>query len=161
MRSAAAGLGVGLVFGVVLSWSGMTSPDVIREALLLKDSYLFLFFGSAVAVAALGLALLRRSGTRALFAGAPVGWVAERPARRHVAGSLVFGVGWGVSDACPGPVANQVGQGIGWGLCTLAGIVVGVYLFQRRSEERSPPRTPRRSFPGSRGPTRRAGGDAA
>ena len=35
-------------------------------------------------------------------------------------------------------MATQVGQGIGWGLCTLAGIVLGVYLFQRRSEETEP-----------------------
>ncbi len=116
----------------------MTSPDVIREALLFEDSYLFLFFGSAVAVGALGLALLRRTGARALLTGGPISWAREQPALRHIVGSLVFGIGWGVSDACPGPVATQVGQGIGWGLCTLAGIVLGVYLFQRRSEETEP-----------------------
>lgn len=138
MRPAASGLGVGLVFGVVLSWSGMTSPEVIREALLFEDSYLFLFFGSAVAVGALGLAALRRTGARAVLTGGPISWAREQPARRHIVGSLVFGIGWGVSDACPGPVATQVGQGIGWGLCTLAGIVLGVYLFQRRSEETEP-----------------------
>jgi hypothetical protein len=36
-------------------------------------------------------------------------------------GSVVFGVGWGVVDACPGPIANQLGQGAWWwGLWTLA-----------------------------------------
>ncbi len=144
----AAALGVGLAFGIVLSWSGMTSPDVIRGALLLEESYLFLFFASAVAVAALGLALLRRSGTRAVLTGAPIGWEPERPARRHIVGSLVFGLGWGVSDACPGPVATQVGQGIAWGLCTLAGVLVGVYLFQRRNEETEPAEEPSRAIPG-------------
>ena len=138
MGSRAAGLGVGLIFGIVLSWSGMTSPEVIREALLFRDSYLFLFFGSAVLVGAVGLALLRRTGTPALLTGGPIGWVEERPARRHIAGSLIFGVGWGISDACPGPVATQVGQGIAWGLCTLAGILLGVYLFMRRGEETEP-----------------------
>jgi uncharacterized membrane protein YedE/YeeE len=126
----AAGLAVGLVFGVVLSWSGMTSPDVIRDALLFDDSYLFLFFGSAVGTAAIGLRLLRR--------GTGVSWQTLRPERRHVVGSLVFGVGWGISDACPGPVATQVGQGIGWGLFTLAGIVLGVYLYLRNGEETEP-----------------------
>ena len=143
-----AALGVGLVFGIVLSWSGMTSPEVIRGALLFEESYLFLFFASAVAVAALGLALLRRSGARAVLTGAPIGWAPERPARRHITGSLVFGVGWGVSDACPGPVATQVGQGIAWGLCTLAGVLVGVYLFQRRNEETEPAEEPSRAIPG-------------
>ena len=66
MRPRLAGLGVGLVFGVVLAWSGMMSPDVIRNALLFEDSYLFLFFGSAVATAGIGLRLLRRAGNGAV-----------------------------------------------------------------------------------------------
>jgi uncharacterized protein len=131
MRARLAGLGIGLAFGVVLSWSGMTSPDVIRDALLFRDSYLFLFFASAVAVSAAGVHLLRR-------AGAPVAWQRERPARRHIQGSIVFGVGWGIADACPGPIATQVGQGIVWGLFLLAGVVIGVYLFLRAHEETEP-----------------------
>ena len=66
-----------------------------------------------MATAAIGLRLLRRERR--------VSWTTERPERRHIVGSLVFGVGWGVSDACPGPIATQIGQGIGWGLWTLAG----------------------------------------
>ena len=56
-----------------------------------------------------------------------------------VVGSLMFGVGWGVADACPGPIATQVGQGIAWALFTLAGTVVGVYLFLRRSRVETEP----------------------
>jgi uncharacterized membrane protein YedE/YeeE len=130
MRPRLAGLGVGLVFGLVLAWSGMMSPDVIRGALLFEDSYLFLFFGSAVATAAIGLRLLRRTGRAT--------WTPARPERRHVTGALIFGVGWGVSDACPGPIAAQLGQGIGWAVWTLTGVLVGVYLFLRRSEETEP-----------------------
>jgi uncharacterized membrane protein YedE/YeeE len=136
-----AGLGVGLGFGVVLAWSGMTSPNVIRQALLFQRSYLFLFFASAVLVAAAGLALLRRIQPRALLADVPVSWTSERPAGRHVTGALVFGLGWGVADACPGPIATQVGQGIAWGVFTLAGVVIGVYLFLRRNEPETEPAT--------------------
>ena len=60
------------------------------------------------------------------------------PERRHVTGALIFGVGWGVSDACPGPIATQLGQGIGWALWTLTGVLLGVYLFLRNSEETEP-----------------------
>jgi uncharacterized membrane protein YedE/YeeE len=133
-----AGLGIGVAFGVVLSWSGMTSPEVIRGALLFEESYLFLFFASAVLVSTAGLALLRRAGTRALVTGAPVTWARERVERRHIQGSLVFGLGWGISDACPGPIMTQVGQGIGWGLFLLAGVLIGVYVFQRGNEETEP-----------------------
>jgi uncharacterized protein len=139
MSARAAGLGVGIVFGVTLCWSGLASPDVIRQALLFERSYLFLLFASAVLVAAVGLGLLRRSGMRALVTRAPLEWTPERPARRHIVGSALFGLGWGIADACPGPIATQVGQGIAWGVFTFAGVVIGVYLFLRREHPETEP----------------------
>ena len=68
----------------------------------------------------------------ARLTGEPVGWVPEAPRRDHVVGSLVFGVGWGVADACPGPIATQVGQGVLWSLFTIVGVVAGIVLAQRR-----------------------------
>jgi uncharacterized membrane protein YedE/YeeE len=141
MWGRALGLVIGLVFGAILCWSGMISPVVIREALLFEDSYLFLFFASAVATAALGQLVVRRVMRSALLTDGPVAWSFERPKRRHIVGSAIFGLGWGVADACPGPIAAQVGQGIWWAVFTLTGVTVGVRLFLRRSElgETEPP----------------------
>jgi uncharacterized membrane protein YedE/YeeE len=145
MRARIAGLIIGLAFGVVLSWSGMTSPDVIRGALLLQHSYLFLFFAAAVFSATAGTWALRRLGARALLTGQKIDWNREVPARRHIIGSLIFGLGWGVADACPGPIATQVGQGIAWGLWTLAGVIIGVILFLRRRQPETEPASDRSS----------------
>jgi uncharacterized protein len=131
-RSRVAGALVGLVFGVTLCWSGMSSPDVIRGALLLEQSYLFLFFGSAVLTAFVGLRILKRVQHRAVISRESIGWTPDRPERRHVTGALLFGIGWGVADACPAPIATHLGQGIAWGLFTMTGVVIGVYLFLRR-----------------------------
>jgi uncharacterized membrane protein YedE/YeeE len=128
-----AGLVVGVVFGVTLSWTGMSSPEVLRSALLLESSYLYLFFAAAVATATLGLWLLRRARVRALLTGERVGWVREAPRGNHVVGSLMFGVGWAVADACPGPIATQVGQGVVWSLFTITGVAAGIVLAQRAS----------------------------
>jgi uncharacterized membrane protein YedE/YeeE len=128
-----AGLLVGIVFGVTLSWTGMSSPEVLRAALLLDNAYLYLFFVSAVATSTLGLWLLRRAHARALLTGEPVAWAREAPRRHHVVGSVVFGVGWAVADACPGPIATQVGQGVLWSLFTITGVVAGIVLAQRVS----------------------------
>ena len=51
----------------------------------------------------------------------------------------MFGLGWGIADACPGPIATQVGQGIPWALFTMAGVVAGVYLFLRRGAPETEP----------------------
>lgn len=128
---------IGVVFGVVLSWSGMTSPEIIREGLLFQDPYLFLFFAGAMLTALVGLRILRRRASRALLTGEAVEWETVRPERCHVVGSVLFGIGWGVAGACPGPIATQLGQGIAWGVPTTVGLVVGIVLFgrlQRRSE---------------------------
>lgn len=112
---------LGVLFGFTLCWTQMSDPDVIRGALTFSSAYLYLFFASAVGVAAAGLQVLRRT-TR-------IDWVRERPQRRHVTGAAVFGLGWGVTGACPGPIATLVGQGILWSLPLMAGVVLGVRLF--------------------------------
>jgi uncharacterized membrane protein YedE/YeeE len=126
-----AGFLVGVVFGVVLSWTGVSSPEVVRDALLFNDAYLYLFFISAVTTAFVGLRLLRMLRARAVLTGDPVDWSVDRPQRRHVAGSVLFGTGWAIAGACPGPIATQLGQGVAWSLFTLGGLVVGIALFLR------------------------------
>jgi uncharacterized membrane protein YedE/YeeE len=128
-----AALVIGFVFGLALSWSGMTNPDVLRNGLLFRDSYLFLFFISALLTAFVGLRVLKVLQARAVLTGEPVSWTTVAPERRHVLGSVLFGIGWAVADACPGPIAAQVGQGVFWSLATAAGVVLGVWVFLRRA----------------------------
>ena len=139
MKSLAAGAAIGIVFGIVLSWSGMASPEIIRQALLFEQAYLFLMFASAVATASLGLALLRRRERSALLTGGRLTYGRDAVQRRHLTGSLLFGIGWGVADACPGPIAAQIGQGIPWAVFTLAGAGFGVWLFLRRGARETEP----------------------
>jgi uncharacterized membrane protein YedE/YeeE len=130
---------IGVVFGIVMCWSGMASPEVIRHALLFEQSYLFLMFASAVGTAALGLALLRRRDRAALLTGDRLTYGRDPVQHRHIAGSLLFGIGWGVADACPAPIAAQIGQGIPWAVFTLAGVGSGVWLFLRRGVTETEP----------------------
>jgi uncharacterized membrane protein YedE/YeeE len=110
--------------------------------LLLEDAYLYLMLGSGVVVATIGVRLLTRVRARALVTGEPLSLERLRPERRHVAGSALFGAGWAISCACPGPIAAQVGQGFAWSLFTLAGVMIGVALFVRRQEREQPAGAP-------------------
>ncbi|MEA2369597.1 MAG: uncharacterized protein QOG41_812 [Thermoleophilaceae bacterium] len=132
VRVASVLLGAG--FGFLLSWGQFIDPDRIRDMLLLRDGYMWLMFATAVAVAFTGLRLMRRGRVRSLLTGQPVTWTTARPERRHVVGAAIFGVGWAVSDVCPGPVAAQIGQGIAWSLPLLAGIGLGVLIHLREQE---------------------------
>ena len=137
MRTRTAAALVGVVFGVTLCWTGLTSPVVLRNGLLFHSAYLYLFFASAVITAFVGLRLLRVLGARALITGERVSWAPVRPSRPHVVGALLFGIGWAVADACPGPIATQLGQGVWWSLATIVGLTVGLRLATRRTAARS------------------------
>ena len=128
MAVRATAVAFGVAFGFVLAWTRVTDPDVIRRMLLLEEAYVFLSMASAVATAFLGVRVLRHLRARALVTGETVSWSTSRPERRHVVGAALFGLGWAVADACPGPVAAQLGQGVVWSLFTIAGIAVGVSI---------------------------------
>jgi uncharacterized membrane protein YedE/YeeE len=124
----------GAAFGFLLSWGQFTNPDRIRDMLLLEDLYLYEMMFSAMAIGFLGLRVLRRFHARALITGGFVDWVTERPARHHLVGSFIFGLGWAVTDSCPAPIAGQLAQGVWWSIATLAGVFVGIELYFRREE---------------------------
>jgi len=115
----AASVAFGVVFGFVLSWTGLADPS-------------YLLMATSIALTLAATRLLARRNVRALLTREPVRWSALKPERRHVVGGGLFGLGWAMSSACPGPVAAQLGQGFGWGLCTAVGIFLGVRIFLRR-----------------------------
>ena len=131
MRARLAAGGFGIAFGFLITWGQFSDPARIREMLLLEDPYLYLMMASAIAVAFVGLRVLRRRRSRTLLTGEPI--VLERSPleRRHILGAATFGLGWAVTASCPAPVAAQLAQGVGWSLLTLTGILIGVELYLR------------------------------
>lgn len=115
----------GAGFGFVLAWAQLTDPDRIREMLLLEDAHYYLMMATAFAVGAAATWLLRARHARTLLTGELVTVDHSAIERRHVTGSILFGLGWAITNACPGPIAAQLGQGLWWGLLTLVGFFVG------------------------------------
>ena len=128
MKTRIVGVMFGVGFGFLMAWAGRSDAAVIRNMLLLREARVFLVMGSAVAVAAVGLRLLRVARVRALVTGEPIAWTTDRIEKRHVIGSLLFGAGWGVAGTCPGPVAAMLGQGKLGGLFVAGGLLAGVSL---------------------------------
>src|SRR5205823_3382345 len=96
---------MGVLFGIVLTKGELASWFRIQEALRFKGPYLYEVFASALAVAAPGFALLKRRRARALT-GEPIDVPPKRLGSgvRYVAGSVLFGLGWALIGACPGPM---------------------------------------------------------
>lgn len=103
----------GLVFGLGLILSGMTDPGKVLGFLDLAgawDPSLALVMGGAIGVGLFAFAVARRRTTA--FLGGAMHLPQSRDIdRRLVAGSLVFGAGWGLAGFCPGPALVAMGAG--------------------------------------------------
>lgn len=100
----------GLVFGAGLLISGMTQPAKVLGFLDLLgrwDPTLAFVMAGALAVSAVGYALLRRRPAPML---APTHlWPTARDIDRPLlAGSAIFGIGWGLAGLCPGPALENL-----------------------------------------------------
>ncbi len=124
------GAGLGLVFvqSQVISWFR------IYEMFRFESFHMYGVIGTAVATAALGLWAVRRLGVTALD-GSPIevqpkAWGEGRvPGARYWLGGTVFGLGWALLGACPGPLVALLGGGITVMLAALAAALAGTWAY--------------------------------
>jgi uncharacterized membrane protein YedE/YeeE len=130
---AVSALVAGLLFGSGLVISGMTDPQRVLAFLDLFGHWnpaLALTMGGAIAVAAPAFWLLRRRGIT--LGGDPVRLpISRRIDARLLAGSAIFGVGWGMSGICPGPGLLLLTTGAAPAIVFFLGLAAGIYAAQR------------------------------
>ncbi len=119
---------LGAYFGLVLTKSEVVTWHKIRAMFYFREPDLYLIIGSAVAVGALCVWLIRRSNPRT-----PFGETIEiQPTPMHKGvfyGGFLFGLGWFVTGTCPGPIYAQLGGGEFFAVFTLLGAILGTYAF--------------------------------
>jgi uncharacterized membrane protein YedE/YeeE len=122
----------GWVFGIGLIVSGMANPQKILGFLDLAgawDPSLAFVMTSAVAVGAIAFAFARRRATSLL--GLPMQLPSYRTIdRRLIGGSVLFGVGWGLSGFCPGPAIVALGAGHVKAAVFVAAMLAGMAGFE-------------------------------
>ena len=132
---------IGLLFGCGLIVSGMSNPAKVLAFLDLAgewDPSLALVMAGAIAV---GLPAFRVAGRRQTsLRGQPLQMPTARQIdRRLLAGSTLFGVGWGLAGICPGPALVLLGSGAVKGLVFVLAMLAGMAIFtafERRSQAR-------------------------
>jgi uncharacterized membrane protein YedE/YeeE len=135
-----ASLLAGLVFGLGLIVSGMANPAKVLGFLDISgawDPSLAFVMAGAIAVGAVAFAVARGQTTSLL--GAPM----RLPEARHIdrrllAGSALFGVGWGLAGFCPGPALVALGMGEGRAAIFVAAMLAGMWLYEVLERRRPP-----------------------
>ncbi|HKT65429.1 MAG TPA: DUF6691 family protein [Burkholderia sp.] len=122
----------GLLFGAGLIVSGMANPQKVLGFLDLAgrwDPSLAFVMAGAIGVGVFAFAWAKRR-TRS-WLGLPIQWPAARTITvRLVAGSAVFGIGWGIAGFCPGPALVSIGLGSVKGIAFVVAMLAGMALFE-------------------------------
>ena len=120
---------LGAAFGFVLIKSGVSNYDVIRDMFLFRSIHLYGVLAIGVGVSFFVVQAAKRMKMKAMLTGEEIDFSVEKLETRHVTGGLIAGAGWALTGACPGPALAQVGFGTLAGLFTVAGILLGTYLY--------------------------------
>ena len=103
---------IGTFFGFVMTKSEAISWYRIQEMFRFESFHMFGIMGTAVVVGIIGVALAKRFGWRAIQ-GEPLRLnPKEFSVPRYLYGGILFGLGWALTGACPGPMFTLLGQGI-------------------------------------------------
>jgi len=125
---------LGLYVGFVLTQSQAVSWYRIQEMFRFQSFHMYGIIGSAVAVAAASLALIKKLGLKTVH-GEPIllepkQWGTGRvPGVRYVAGGVLFGIGWALLGACPGPIFAFACTGITVMFVALASAMAGTWAY--------------------------------
>lgn len=119
---------VGLAFGIVFVKAEIISWFRIQEMFRLDSFHMYGVIGSAVLTALVSVWLIKRFNARTLQ-GETV-WIAPKTFNwGQVYGGLLFGLGWALTGACPGPLFAQIGSGFGMVAMTLISAVAGTWVY--------------------------------
>ncbi len=124
---------LGLYLGIVFTRSEVISWFRIQEMFRFQAFHMYGIIGSAVAVAAMGIWLVRRSGIRSMIRR-PMEFPAQPwtpPGTQYWIGGILFGLGWGLLGACPGPIYVLIGNGLSVMVVALASAILGAWTYGR------------------------------
>ncbi len=120
---------VGIVFGIVMAKSEAFSWYRIQEMFRFQAFHMYGIIGTAVVLGALGVALIKKYSVRD-HAGNPIMFYPkDKSYKRYLLGGTIFGLGWALSGACPGPMVVNIGYGYLSFIVVFAFALLGTYLY--------------------------------
>lgn len=104
-------LAVGIVFGVVFVKAEIISWFRIQEMFRLQSFHMYGVIGTAVVVGAISVSLIKKLKIKTIH-GEEITFTDKKFNKGQIYGGLIFGLGWAITGACPGPLFAQLGTGV-------------------------------------------------
>jgi uncharacterized membrane protein YedE/YeeE len=121
-------LAFGILFGIILIKSEVISWFRIQEMFRLQSFHMFGVIGSAVVVGAISVFLIKKFNIKTIH-GEEIILPEKSFNKGQIFGGLMFGFGWAMTGACPGPLFAQLGYGATATLITIFMALVGTWVY--------------------------------
>ena len=125
---------LGTLFGIVFSKAEIISWFRIQEMFRLQSFFMYGVIGSAILVAFIFVQLIKRFKIKTI-AGEPVHIADKKFRKGQIIGGFIFGLGWALTGACPGPLFAQIGMGFTVVGITLLSAVAGTWIYGRFADK--------------------------
>lgn len=101
----------GTVFGIVMAKSEAFSWYRIQEMFRFQAFHMYGIIGTAVTLGVIGVALIKKYKIRDYNGNPIMFYPKDKSVARYLIGGTIFGLGWALSGACPGPMVVNIGYG--------------------------------------------------
>jgi uncharacterized membrane protein YedE/YeeE len=119
---------VGIIFGIVFVKAEIISWFRIQEMFRLQSFHMYGVIGSAVVVGAISVFLIKKFKVKTIY-GEDIQFEEKKFNVGQIYGGLLFGLGWAITGACPGPLFAQIGTGISVTIVTLVSAIAGTWFY--------------------------------
>jgi uncharacterized membrane protein YedE/YeeE len=119
----------GILFGIVMTKSEAISWYRIQEMFRFQSFHMFGIIGTAVAIGIIGVYLIKKYKLKDIEGQLIVIPTKDKGWKRALFGGIIFGLGWALTGACPGPMFINVGAGYLVMLLVIFGAVLGTYIY--------------------------------
>jgi uncharacterized membrane protein YedE/YeeE len=120
---------IGTFFGIVLTKSQVISWFRIYEMFRFESFHMYGIIGSAVVLGAIIVQGIKKSQLKDVDDKPIVLKEKDKSFVRYIAGGTLFGLGWALVGACPGPLFALLGAGYWTIIIPIAGAIAGTYLY--------------------------------
>lgn len=118
----------GLGFGIIFVKAEIISWYRIQEMFRLQSFHMYGVIGSAILVGALSVFIIKKFKIKTIH-GEPIDFQDKIFNKGQVIGGLIFGLGWAMTGACPGPLFAQIGTGYLVIIITLLSAIAGTWVY--------------------------------